>query len=89
MADRDQEPSAPEAAPLRFGEILAASTMMPEFASLPLESWPEYRYSSLRSNVVRSKGPGFSSRPFTRAILRFVKITVAMLIGAATRCRPS
>jgi hypothetical protein len=88
MVDHDQEPSVPEAAPLRVGEILAASTMMTEFASLPLECWPGYRYSALRSDHARSNGSGFSGRSL-RALLRFVKITVATLIAAVTGRRPA
>ena len=75
IVDRDQEPYVPEAAPLRFGEILAASTMMPEFASLLLECWPGYRYSALYSNGGCSRRSGVPSRSFTRALLRLVKIT--------------
>jgi hypothetical protein len=85
MVDHDGEPSVPEAAPLRFGEILAASAMMPEFGSLPLECWPEYRYSALRINGARSNGLRFASRSFMRALLRFAKITVAALLVAVTR----
>lgn len=84
MVEFDPEPSVPEAAPLRFGEILAASTMMPDLA---LECWPGYRYSDRRSNDARSEASGFSSRSFTRALLRFVKITVAALLAAVTRHR--
>jgi hypothetical protein len=87
MVDHDQEPSAPEATPLRFGEILAASTMMTEFASLPLECWPGHRYTALRNDHACSKASGFSIRSFMRALLRFVKITVAALITAVTRRR--
>jgi hypothetical protein len=32
--------------PMRFGEILAASSI-PDFAALPLELWPGYRSSAL------------------------------------------
>jgi hypothetical protein len=89
MVDHDQEPSVPEATPLRFGEILAASTMMTEFASLPLECWPGYRYSVPRSDHACSKGSGFSGRSFMRALFRFVKITAATLTAAVTRRRPA
>jgi hypothetical protein len=80
MVDCDQKPPVPEAVPLRFGEILAASTMMPELASLPLESWPGHRYSALRSNCECSTGSGFWSRSFTPALLRFVKTKLAAAV---------
>jgi hypothetical protein len=87
MVDHDQEPSIPGATPLRFGEILAASTMMTEFASLPLECWPGYRHSVQRSDHAHSRGSGLSGRSFMRVLLRFVKITVATLAAVVTRRR--
>jgi hypothetical protein len=70
MVEFDPEPSVPEGAPLRFGEILAASTMMPD---LPMECWPGYRYSDRRRNDA------------THALPRFVKITAAALLAAVKR----
>jgi hypothetical protein len=87
MADCYKDPSVPEATPLGFGEILAASTMMPEFASLPLECWPEYRYSAASNNRARLKVLSFSGRSFTHALLRFVTITVANSIAAVATAR--
>jgi hypothetical protein len=87
MVDCHKGPSVPEATPLRFGEILAASTMMPELASLPLECWPEYRYSAVSNNRARSKALGFSGRSLTYALLRFVKIAVANSIAAVATVR--
>jgi hypothetical protein len=43
MVACDRESSAPDAVPLRFGEILSAAEMMPDFGSVPLERWPLYR----------------------------------------------
>jgi hypothetical protein len=80
MVDHDQEPSTPEATPLRFGEILAASTMMTEVAGLPLECWPGYRYSAVRADQPRSKSSGFSGRSLMRAWLRFAKATVVAAV---------
>ena len=45
MVACDRESPAPDAVPLRFGEILSAAEMMPDFGSLPLERWPLYRCS--------------------------------------------
>ena len=83
MLDHDQELPVPEATHLTFGEILAASTMMTEFASLPLECWPGYRYSVLRSDCARSKSPGLSI--IHARIVRFVKSMLATLIVAVPR----
>ena len=43
MVACDREASARGAVPLRFGEILSAAEMMPDFGSLPLERWPVNR----------------------------------------------
>jgi hypothetical protein len=40
MVPCDREASAQGAVPLRFGEILSAAEMMPDFGSLPLKRWP-------------------------------------------------
>jgi len=74
MIDYRLEPSTSEDAPLRLGEILAASTMMPEVAGLPFELWLGYRHRGPQNNGGRSEGSGFFHRAFKRVLLMFVKL---------------
>jgi len=84
-ADCDQERSVPEDAPLRFGEFLAISAMMPDFAYLPLEHWSRNRSFALSSNGTPFRtGLGRVGRAFTRAPLRFAKFAVATFIAVVT-----
>jgi hypothetical protein len=83
MVACDREASARGAVPLRFGEILSAAEMMPDFGSLPLERWPAIRCPPpSREGLYMETIPRPSNRRFAVALSRFAQLARIEIVAA-------
>jgi hypothetical protein len=83
MVPCDREASAQGAVPLRFGEILSAAEMMPDFGSLPLERWPVNRCPPpSREGLYMETIPSPSNRRFAVALSRFAQLARIEIVAA-------
>jgi hypothetical protein len=86
MVACNQETSGPDASPLRFGEILAAAEMMPDFGSLPLECWPGNQCLLPSHEETRlAAGPSLSNGALARMLARFTRLVATVLAAAFAR----
>jgi hypothetical protein len=86
MVARDREASAQGAVPLRFGEILSAAEMMPDFGSLPLERWPVNRCPPPGGEGLSIETiPSPPNRRFALALSRLAQLAGIEIVAAFKR----
>jgi hypothetical protein len=86
MVACDRDSSAPDAIPLRFGEILSAAEMMPDFGGLPLERWPANRWSPPSGEGTYLEAvPSPPTRPFMLALSRLTELARTEIVAVFKR----